>query len=140
MSKKLYRAGVVPYYVDDNNEPIMMFMIPSNKKYGGDQPQIAKGKQEDNEPLSETAMREAEEELGLKRNNILNVFKVGMFMGRTEIYAARIIDPDDFGQYTTETKTTLWLTKNRFMKIGRDIHRSVIEVVYESIKHKEHIE
>jgi len=136
MKPKIYRAGTIPYYVDNDNI-IMMFMIPSNSKYGGDCPQIAKGKQEDDEDLSETAIREAEEELGLKRNNIANIFKVGTFLGRTEVYAAKIITPMDFGIPNYETKSTQWLTIEQFLDNGRDLHKQVVQEAYEIIIKKE---
>ena len=59
----VYRAGTIPY-VNEGGEIKMMFMIPSNSEYGGDQAQIAKGKVEDGETTEFAAIREAKEELG----------------------------------------------------------------------------
>ena len=58
MSKELiYRAGVIPYYIDDG-EIKMLFMKPSKKKFGGAEFQIAKGKREKGEwPKSKTGKR-----------------------------------------------------------------------------------
>ena len=35
--KLIYRAGIVPYYLDENSKQLrMMFMKPSATEYGGD--------------------------------------------------------------------------------------------------------
>ena len=70
MSKELiYRAGVIPYYIDDG-EIKMLFMKPSKKKFGGAEFQIAKGKREKGESDEKAAFREAREELGLFSGNV----------------------------------------------------------------------
>lgn len=140
MNTKIYRAGTIPYYLDDNNVLKMLFMIPSDQTYGGNQPQIAKGKQDDGETLLETALRESEEELGLKKSNILNFFKVGLFLGRTEIYAIKIIDMQDFNSYNFETQSTMWLTEAEFMDIGRDLHKGIVEETVTLIRKKEYLD
>lgn len=139
MKQKIYRAGTIPYTIE-NSIIKMLFMVPSDSKYGGDCPQIAKGKQEEDEDLSETAIREAEEELGLKRGNILNLFKIGTFLGRTEVYAAKVLNPGDFGEHNFETKHTIWLSIDEFLTIGRDLHKQVVLEAYECIKNKEQLE
>ena len=62
------RAGIVPYFID-NNQIYVYLMIPSDPAYGGTEPQIAKGRVEE-EGEEEAAIREGEEELGLIRANI----------------------------------------------------------------------
>jgi len=141
MRKKIYRAGTVPYYIEDDGVIKFLFMTPieEDQRYSGSSFQIAKGKQEENEPLIETAMREAEEELGLRRNNILNFFKAGTFLGRTDIYIAKIMDPEAFNTVTDETDEVMWLTLDEFLDIGRDIHKPVMEEIYNIIVEKENI-
>lgn len=138
MKQKVYRAGIVPYVIE-NGDVLMMFMIPSNAKYGGASPQMAKGKMEEGETSEETAVREGEEELGLVRTNILNLFHVGNFLGRTEVYAARILDKEDFDKFNFETKRTVWLTNSQFQQMGRELHKPVINEVVLQIKKKENI-
>lgn len=134
--QKLYRAGIVPYYIE-NDTLFMMFMVPSDSQFGGVNPQISKGKMEEGETPEETAVREGEEELGLRRGNILNLFHVGNFMGRTEVYAAAIGDRTDFGKFNFETRKTMWLTEEQFDQQGRDLHKPVVKAVVRAIKKKE---
>jgi len=124
--QKIYRAGVIPFYVADG-EIKMMFMKPSNPKFGGDYFQIAKGKQEQGETDKETAFREAGEELGLFSGNILHKYDLGNFLGRTRIYLAEIKDPDMFGDPDEETGAVEWMSPEEFAKSGRELHRPVIK-------------
>ena len=38
------KAGVIPYYFNEQGNLMMMFMTPSNPAYGGNLYQIAKGR------------------------------------------------------------------------------------------------
>jgi len=124
--EKIYRAGVIPYYVEEN-EIKMMFMKPSNPKFGGKCFQVAKGKQEDGESDKETAFREAGEELGLFNGNVINKHDLGNFLGRTRIYLAEIEDPNMFGDPDSETGEVTWMTPDEFSGVGRELHRPVVK-------------
>lgn len=141
MRKKIFRAGLIPYVFPDNSEPEMLFMVPSNAKYGGDKPQLAKGKVEEGETNKDAAIREAKEEVGLFIGNIIGEVKhLGKFLGRTEVYIAEVKDKDLFGEPKNigsdkvETKRTVWLTKEQFVKEGRDIQVPIIKAAYRKIK------
>jgi 8-oxo-dGTP pyrophosphatase MutT (NUDIX family) len=97
--KPIYRAGTIPYIVD-NNEILMMFMKPSNVEYGGDRFQIAKGRIEDGEDTKTAALREAREELGMFLSNIVSTEELGVFMGRTTVYIAKMKDRSMLKQRT----------------------------------------
>lgn len=135
-NKVQYRAGVIPYSVEDEKIIHMMFMKPTDSKYGGDDFQIAKGKIEENEDTEVAAFREANEELGLFKGNITNVHDLGTFLGRTHIYLAEIKDMDMFGDPHFETKETTWMTPEEFQKTGRVIHRPVVKAAARMIKSK----
>lgn len=132
---KIYRAGVIPYY-NDNGTIRMLFMKPSNSKFGGDinpetgememRYQLAKGRIEKNENAQEAALREGEEEVGLKLENIMFALHVGTFLGRTEVYIAKIIDPAIFGEHHYETESTCWMTLEEFEQSGRVLHRDLV--------------
>jgi len=124
--EKIYRAGVIPYYVKDG-EIKMLFMKPANPKFGGKCFQIAKGKQEDGESDKETAFREASEELGLFKGNVVHKHDLGNFLGRTRIYLAEIKDPKMFGDPDDETGEVKWMTADEFISVGRDLHRPIIK-------------
>lgn len=134
MSKELiYRAGVIPYYIDDD-EIKMLFMKPSKKKFGGAEFQIAKGKREKGENDEETAFREAGEELGLFSGNVTKRTDLGTFLGRTRVFLAKIEDSDKFGDPCDETGEVKWMTPDEFKKEGRRIHRPVVKAAVRKIK------
>jgi len=135
--KLVYRAGVIPYIVE-NDSIKMMFMMPSDPKgkFGGECFQIAKGKIEEGEDTKEAAFREANEELGLFEGNIISTHDLGTFLGRTHLYLAEIKDVEMFGDPHFETKKTTWMTPEEFEKNGRQIHKPVVKAAARVIQSK----
>ena len=131
--KKIYRSGVIPYYIKEG-ELKMLFMKPSNPKFGGETFQIAKGKHEEGESSLETGLREAGEELGLFSGNVIHTDEIGEFMGRTTIFVSEITDPDKFGDPCDETGEVKWMTPEEFQKEGRDLHKPVVKAAVRHIK------
>lgn len=128
--KKIWRAGLIPYFINDEGKIEMMFMVPSDQTYGGSAPQIAKGRIEDGEDPKETAIREAKEELGLITANIIGeVDFLGVHLGRTHMFACRVKSKDLFGVYSFETEDVVWMSEDQFRTEGRDIHRDVVHLV-----------
>lgn len=128
--KKIWRAGLIPYFLNEEGKVEMMFMIPSDQTYGGSAPQIAKGRIEEGEDPKETAIREAQEELGLTTANVVGeVDYLGVHLGRTHMYACRVSSKDLFGVFSFETDDVVWLTEDEFRVGGRDIHRDVVHLV-----------
>lgn len=129
----VYRAGLIPYIVE-NDDILMMFMKPSNVEYGGDKFQIAKGKVEQTDQTHlAAALREAQEEIGLFKGNVIKTEEVGQFMGRTSIYVSKIKQKDMFGEPSFETQTVAWLSLQEFLDIGRDLHKPVVQAAYRKI-------
>ncbi len=131
---KIFRAGVIPYHFNKLGELRMLFMKPSDPNFGGDQFQISKGKQEEKELPFDAALREGSEELGLKVLNVQQVYPLGTFLGRTEVFLARIKDPDDFNEPHFETGETKWMSLEEFKAEGRDIHKPVVKAAVEMLK------
>lgn len=106
------RGGVVPYFYD-NNELYVHLMIPSNKDFGGIYPQIAKGVINKGEDIKSGSIREAEEELGFKKDNVdgnIELLKDYNMKGmKLHIYIAKVIDPDNFNRPHYETGWSSWL-------------------------------
>ena len=88
--KLVYRAGTIPYHIDESSTIRMLFMKPSDSTFGGDAYQIGKGRVEDGEDHRSAALREAKEELGLFIGNTILTEEVGVFMGRTTMFIAKI--------------------------------------------------
>jgi 8-oxo-dGTP pyrophosphatase MutT (NUDIX family) len=135
--KITYRAGVIPYFISSIGEIEMMFMKPSDGSYGGDCFQIAKGKVEEGESATAAAFREAHEELGLLKDNIVYSFELGTFLGYTTIFLAKVLNPNDFDDTCHETGETMWMTLEEFEKMGRGLHKSVVRDAVDFIKREE---
>lgn len=131
--KKTIRAGVIPF-LKEGDDILMLFMRPSAKEYGGNSFQIAKGKQEQNESVEDTALREAKEELGLFAGNVLQFESIGEWLGYTTFFVAHVEDKEMFGDPHHETEETKWMTLDTFMKEGRDLHKPVVKAAHRKIK------
>lgn len=139
-TKKIYRAGLIPYYLDQSSNIHMLFMFPSDPKFGGAYYQCCKGQVEDGETNEETALREANEELGFFNGNIDGeVHNLGNFLGRTMMYTAKIKDKDMFGDPHFETRDTKWMTPEEFNADGRDLHKPIVKAAVRYIKEKENL-
>lgn len=92
----------------------------------------------DKETLAETALREGIEELGLKLQNIEQLFDLGGFefssatTGRSKfmwLFAALVKDADDFlpdAEVATTTETRRWLHATEFGVAGRQDHQYIL--------------
>lgn len=125
---KKQRAGIIPFF-KSNNKILMLFMKPSDSKYGGEEFQIAKGRIDDGENPLDAAVRESNEELGLKPTNIKWIKKSGLFLGNHHIYIAEVhsMDRSAFGPVTFETGDTKWMELDEFLDIGRPLHKSIVK-------------
>lgn len=137
--KKTNRSGILPYYIDEGEIKIM-FMRPSDPKFGGDQFQIAKGKHEEGETAEEAGLREGREELGLFKGNIGLIHELGKFLGRTDMFVVKINEVDMFGDPDNETKDTKWMTPEEFQAEGRDLHKPVVKAAIRFIEKEENLE
>lgn len=126
MKGKLYRAGLLPYVIE-NGEVKFLFMRPADARYGGDRFQIAKGKIEEGETAEEAAIREASEELGLVSDNVERLTFLGQFLGRTSFYIAAIKDKSLFNAPHFETDITEWMTLSEFQQNGRALHTPIVQ-------------
>lgn len=127
------RAGLIPYVIEDNQIQ-MLFMRPSDPRFGTDALQIAKGKIDKGETPEHAAIREAQEELGLFKSNIDNVQLLGTFLKSITVYICHVKDKTLFGQPNFETESTEWLTIEQFYEQGRDLHRMIVEEAYQVIR------
>ena len=131
--KKIDRAGFIPYFVGDDAVH-MLFMQPSDPKFGGPQFQIAKGKVDPGETPQQAAVREAQEELGLFPGNLKSVTALGKFLGRTTMYMGEVEDKELFGDPHFETGAVKWMTLDEFLREGRGLHKPVVKAVMRKIE------
>jgi 8-oxo-dGTP pyrophosphatase MutT (NUDIX family) len=136
MGKKTQRAGLIPFYVNDSDECRMMFMKPSDKDFGGAEFQLAKGRVDPGENPLEAAVREANEELGLRESNIKWIKKCGVFLTTHHVFIAEVnsMDDSDFDEFTFETGETIWMTKDEFIKDGRKLHIPIVRQCFALFK------
>jgi 8-oxo-dGTP pyrophosphatase MutT (NUDIX family) len=138
------KAGIIPYVLNDDGELFMAFMIPSDSKYGGDRPAIAKGRIDRGESPLEAAVREGEEELGLRRDNMLgDVMKVwsGELTGLDAtyhfiVYAVEVKSIKQFDEPHYETKDVVWMTPYEFSKDGRTTQRHIVKTAVDKAMRK----
>ena len=134
--EKRARAGLIPYMKGEDDTLWYLMMVSSDAKFGGPRPMISKGKIESGEAVLEAAIREAEEELGLKRRNIrektlidLAAERVTLHSGTYELtlYACEIMDKYDFDKWCDETEYVTWMTLDQFKEHGRRDHIKYVE-------------
>ena len=71
------KAGLIPFYREEDGTIKFLMMVASNPQFGGYKPMISKGSVEDDEQVQECAIREAVEELGLVVENCIGTpFKI----------------------------------------------------------------
>lgn len=135
------KAGFLPYVIEDG-KPVFMFMLSSDPKFGGGLPAIAKGEIDGDESPKEAGMREAEEELGLKRSNLkLSTVKevwrgeiTGLLITYTMvIYAGEVKNRKDFGTPHYETESVHWMTKEEFGAEGRPSQQHIVDAAFSKI-------
>lgn len=135
--EKPARAGLIPYLKGEDGVYRYLMMVSSNAKFGGPRPMISKGKIEDGEGTLECAIREAEEELGLVRENMTEepflladervVLRSGAY--NLTVYAAGIRDRWNFEKWCDETEFTTWMTMESFREKGRRDHVKYVEML-----------
>lgn len=134
-TEKVAKAGFMPFVIR-KGVPVYLFMISSDGKFGGDEAQIAKGHIDAGETAATAAVREAEEELGLRKSNLLSSFK-GWSGSQTglkskypfTVFAGQVKSKKAFNKPHYETKATLWLSAEEFGTTGRDSQRHIVEAV-----------
>lgn len=138
------KAGIIPY-IRDGNTIKMLFMVSSNPHFGGPDPAIAKGDVDKNESIRAAAIREGQEELGLKKSNMkMDTLTAEVWVKLDNasseyiftVYSVEVKSKKDFGRFHFETKETQWLTAEQFQKVGKKTHIYIVNRVVERINSK----
>lgn len=117
------RSGLIPVYFDYGRIYVRC-MIPSNSAFGGNMPQMAKGHIERGLSYEENAIKEAQEELGLKESNIYDVSYLGNFT-RIACYTCLVHDPDDFDDPHWESEWSGWVDITEGLNDIRDVQQDI---------------
>lgn len=125
------KAGIIPYFKDGT----ALFFCSNNAAYGGVEPSIAKGRVDGEETEEQAAIREGEEELGLKQSNFASspvlIWKdVLTGMDATyemAVYAVEVKSKTDFSAPGKETGSTKWLTLEQYEKEGRKSQLHIVQ-------------
>lgn len=140
--EKRPRAGLIPYLRGEDGVLRYLMMVSSDPKFGGPRPMISKGKIEDGEDALGCAIREAEEELGFKRDNIRGDYRhvwagrIELFSGAYDltVYGVEILDRYDFDKWCDETEFTTWMTLESFRAKGRKDHVRFVEMLERQVE------
>lgn len=143
--EKRARAGLIPYMRLSDGTLQYLMMVSSDAKFGGPKPMVSKGKIEPGEETLEAAVREAEEELGLKQSNIVKgslraladervVLHSGAYY--LTLYSCEIGDRYDFDKWCDETEYTTWMTLPEFREHGRKDHIKYVEMLEANVRAK----
>lgn len=138
--QKIFRAGIIPYIINDKGDIEMLFMKPAHTLFGADADpvtgelimkyQLAKGRIEKDEDALTAAIREGCEETGLVPENIAATWHIGTFLGRTEVFVAKCLDKTNFVEPDIETESVKWLTIDEFEKEGRSLHQELVATAH----------
>lgn len=123
------RAGVIPYIINrESGEVRMLFMRPSDERFGGPCYQVAKGVIDPGDlSPKHAALREGHEELGLLGGNIIDVDHLGLYLKVIDIYIAQVRDETSFDDFGEETGSIRWMNADQFALYGRDIHVAIVD-------------
>lgn len=136
------KAGLIPFMYDQNGDLKMLFMVASDPKFGGPRPMISKGTIEDGESSMEAAIREAEEELGLKRKNLksqpFSLWHDFVMLRSSQydltVFAVEIKDKLDFNKWDSETLYATWMTNESFQLKGRRDHKPIVQKLVDHLQ------
>lgn len=136
------KAGIIPFITTENGIE-MMFMVSSDPAYGGADPMIAKGHIDQGEDVLQAAVREGEEELGLRQSNMKSapfVVKDETIRGMTStylmrIYAVEVKSKTDFDTPHYETERVEWMTLDEYRQSGRRSQLGFVEALIAKISH-----
>ena len=130
------KAGSIVYH-RDNDDVKMLFMKPSNPKFGGFHYQLAKGTIDDGFTPEQTAVKESLEELGVIPSNIKSIKYlftdvIKHSSGRSHalyLYAIELDDRNKMIPFHYETDNIKWLD---ISEIDTQVRRSQLETVHKA--------
>lgn len=126
------KAAFIAYH---NNR--VLVARSSNPMFGGPYFALCKGNVDEGESVEQAAIREAQEEVGLRIENLsspvkhLGNFKTFGYI--LSVYWANVSDPDAFNEPCWEIAETKWMTWPEFSAVGREQHRPIINAFFQQL-------
>lgn len=141
-SEAFTKAGVVPF-MRGPYRYYLMKPVAKNLERGLPEFQICKGTRENQETPTQTALREGVEELGLKIQNIKQLFDVGLYgfssatTGKSKemwLFAAEMKSEDFSDEVESTTAERGWFSLQEFEVVGREDHRYILRDIENKLK------
>lgn len=124
----MFRAGGFPYYFKPNGELMVCLFISNNEDYGGKDPQIAKGAQENDETAEKTACREVAEETGIPEKYLSDCHGVGAYRFRDyDFHIFAFHTKMEIEVSKTEEGRGIWMTSKKALKDIRKEHKKYLQ-------------
>lgn len=134
IAKKIaYRSGIIPYTIK-NDLIFFCLMVPSNEKFGGRFPQFPKGKIEKNTSPLENAIKEAEEEAGISRNNIIFIELFDSDEEKKIIWYLSKLKDFSLSEPHYESLYSFWAESSQCERIIRASQKLVLQKAIQRIK------
>ncbi len=138
--KNIKKVGLLPLFFDKNKGKVMIcLMIPSDPKYGGNEPQIAKGGIEPGENPLQAAIREAWEELGLPPSNIKNIKELVKTQNGKFIWFIAEVNSMSLEPAGYETGAVVWLCISDAFKQIRSWQKPILGYLVAYLKQRKQI-
>lgn len=140
-SNNVKKAGIIPFIMTERGLE-MLFMVSSNAAYGGPDPMISKGHVDEGESPDQAALREGNEELGLKTSNCVGapfLVKDDTIQGLDDTYVMRILavevkNKTDFDKPHYETAHTVWMTLEEYQQKGRRSQLGFVQLLAQKLQ------
>jgi 8-oxo-dGTP pyrophosphatase MutT (NUDIX family) len=117
----MVRAGAVIYHIFNDVVHILL-VKSSNPKFGGPDFQVPKGLCDPDESVEDAAIREADEEAGLNRSNMISIAPLCVY-NSIHIYGIKVSDMTDFHKPDYEIGETKWFTLSEAFKVIRGFQK-----------------
>jgi len=131
-----YKAGVIPWLKDSTGNIVMLFVRSSDPAYGGPDFGIIKGGADEGEEPKQTAIREMEEEVGIKESSIkkLTLISDDVIKGllapyKFYVYGAEA-SSDKFKIDSHEIAEARWMSYGEYLKVGRKSQLSIVRKAF----------
>jgi len=148
--KKCYKAGIIPFVKDKNENTSIILVRPTDPKFGGNMPQICKGMVDKKEPVRAAAVRELKQEVGIgvEKIDLINTYdivkyhKIPFFTNSYElsVFCTKLKEKFDLTNLENDGEVTAdWYDLSQASKIIRLTQREILKdfISFLTTEHKD---